>query len=88
MKVQTGQEIVSVRVAIDHDTDGAYALVTRPGSAAERIPLTHRDAVRLMSEAAQAVLVEDGRPVRKSREKISGSLQDEAPPHFIGALGE
>lgn len=76
------------RIAIDHDADGAYAVITRPGAPAERIPITHRDAVRLMSEAAQVVLVEEGRRVRKSREKISGSLRNDVPPHFIGALGE
>ncbi|MFG1332470.1 hypothetical protein V5F41_14650 [Xanthobacter autotrophicus] len=76
------------RIAIDHDADGAYAVITRPGQAAERIQITHRDAVRIMSEAAQVVLVEEGRRVRKSREKISGSLRDDDQPHFIGAQGE
>ena len=76
------------RLSIDWDGDGAYAVLTRPGQAAERIPLTHRDAVRLMSEAAEVVLVEEGRRVRKSDEKISCSLQKDGPPHFIGALGE
>ncbi|MFG1320344.1 hypothetical protein [Xanthobacter autotrophicus] len=47
-----------IRIAIDQDGDGSFALVTRPGAPAERIPITHRDAVRLMSEAAQAVQAE------------------------------
>ncbi|MFG1342582.1 hypothetical protein [Xanthobacter autotrophicus] len=72
------------RIAIDHDADGAYAIVTRPGAPAERIPITHRDAVRLMSEAAQVVLVEEWR--RRTIER--SSIVDAAPPHFIGALGE
>jgi len=48
-----------IRIAIDQDGDGSFALVTRPGAPAERIPITHRDAVRLMSEAAQAVQAEE-----------------------------
>lgn len=47
------------RLTIDHDADGAFAVITRPGQAAEHIPITHRDAVRLMSEAAQAVQAEE-----------------------------
>lgn len=50
-----------IRIAIDQDGDGAFAVITRPGQAAERVELTHRDAVRIMSEAAQVVLVEEGR---------------------------
>ena len=75
------------RIAIDHDADGAYAVITRPGAPAERIPLLHRDAVRLMSEAAGVVLVEEGR--RKSSMQIMHRASaDAAPPHFVGTLGE
>ena len=81
------------RIAIDHDADGAFAIITRPGQAAERVELTHRDAVRLMSEAAQAVLVEDGRRHVRLRTghhspEAGKMIGDATPPHFIGALGE
>lgn len=71
------------RIAIDHDAGGAFAVITRPGAPAEWVELTHRDAVRLMSEAAQVVLVEEGR-----RHAIHHHDHRDAPPHFIGALGE
>lgn len=75
------------RLSIDWDGEGAYAVITRPGQEAERVPLTHRDAVRLMSEAAEVVLVEEGR--RAARYNPSGSDYTEGEaPHFIGALGE
>ncbi|MFG1389098.1 hypothetical protein [Xanthobacter versatilis] len=73
------------RIAIDHDADGAFAVITRPGQAAERVELTHRDAVRLMSEAAQVVLVEER---RRKMTLVRTDGHSEAPPHFIGALGE
>lgn len=73
-----------IRIAIDQDGDGSFALVTRPGAPAERIPITHRDAVRLMREAAQLVLVEEGRRQWHVLERG----KSEAQPHFIGALGE
>ncbi|MFG1371470.1 hypothetical protein V5F32_04770 [Xanthobacter oligotrophicus] len=75
------------RLAIDHDADGAYAVITRPGAPAERIPITHRDAVRLMSEAAQVVLVEEGRR-QSNMQIVHRASADAAPPHFVGALGE
>lgn len=73
------------RLSIDWDGEGAFAVITRPGQAAERIPLTHRDAVRLMSEAAQAVLMEGGRR-QMSLVQTEGHSND--TPHFIGVLGE
>ena len=76
-----------IRIAIDQDGDGSFALVTRPGAPAERIPITHRDAVRLMSEAAQVVLVEEGRR-QSNMQIVHRASADAAPPHFIGALGE
>lgn len=76
-----------IRIAIDHDADGAFAVITRPGQAAERIPITHRDAVRLMSEAAQVVLVEEGRR-QSNMQIVHRASADAAPSHFIGALGE
>lgn len=78
------------RIAIDWDADGAYALITRPGAAAEHIPLSHRDAVRLMSEAAQAVLLQDRLFASRNMTPSAASCEGDylAPPHFIGALGE
>ena len=67
-------------VSIDHDGDGAYVRITRPGRAAEIVPLTHRAAVRLMSEAAAVVLAQD-------REQTADA-PEEAPEPAIGMLGE
>lgn len=72
------------RVAIDHDGDGAYVRITRPGQAAEIVPLTHRAAVRLMSEAAEVVLAVD-RERRGVRDRVTA---EDAPEPAIGMLGE
>jgi hypothetical protein len=72
------------RAFIDWDGDGAFAVISRPGQAAEVVRLAHRDAVRLMSEAAGAVLVEEGR----RKHTIHHHDHGDAPPHFIGVLGE
>lgn len=83
MRVQTEPESGSVtRIAIDWDQDGAYALVTRPGEAAERIPLSHRDAVRLMVEAGQVVLV------KGSRRKYNARAEDytEVQPNYLDQI--
>lgn len=70
------------RIAIDHDADGAYAVITRPGAAAEVIRLP--DIARVATEALQAELAMRGRmvviPARWPR--------DDVPEHFIGAQGE
>ncbi|MFG1276539.1 hypothetical protein [Xanthobacter autotrophicus] len=71
-----------IRIAIDQDKDGSFALVTRPGAPAERIPITHRDAVRLMSEAAQVVLVEEGR----RKHPLHHHDHRDAPPHFLDQI--
>jgi len=83
LKVQTGKHNPSVpRLAIDWDQDGAYAVLTRPGQAAEVIRLP--DVDRVATEAMVAALATRGRvvvrPARWPRE--------DGPEHFIGALGE
>lgn len=80
------QHTTPTHIAIDHDADGAFAVITRPGAPAERVELTHQSVGRLAAAAMEAWLA--GEAARKSREKISGSLHDATPPHFIGAMGE
>lgn len=83
MKLQTKSGNPSVRIALDYDADGAFVILTRFGAAAERIPLSHRDAVRIMIEAAQVVLTGTG--VRRSGVKESLTTDK---PHLIGTFGE
>lgn len=84
MKLQTKSGNPSVRVALDYDADGAFVILTRFGAAAERIPLSHRDAVRIMSEVAQVVLV------KETRRKYNARYEDytEVQANFIGTFGE
>lgn len=67
------------RIAIDWDDDGAFAIITRPGVAAEVVRLAHREVILLMQQAAGAVLAESRRPV---------PVEDDAPGPAIGMLGE
>lgn len=70
------------RLSIDHDADGAYAVITRPGQAAEVVRLP--DVDRTATEAMAAALAMRGRVVVRPARWPAES----APPHFIGALGE
>lgn len=88
------------RLTIDWDADGAYAVITRPGQAAEVVRLP--DVDRTATEAMTAALAMRGKVVvRPARWPHSGCevavatrsenhpvLSTDAPPHFIGALGE
>lgn len=80
------------RIAIDHDADGAFAVITRPGQAAERVELTHQAVGQLAAAAMEAWLVEErarGRIGAGHHSPEAGKMVgDAAPPHFIGALGE
>lgn len=70
------------RLSIDWDGDGAYAVITRLGQAAEVVRLA--DVDRLAAEAMTAALAMRGRVVvRPSRWP-----RDDGPEHFIGAMGE
>lgn len=92
MKVQTEKHDPSVtRIAIDYDADGAYAVITRPGQAAELIRLP--DVDRVATEAMVAALAMRGQGVVILKARWPTSLQktqrsDDGPPEFIGARGE
>lgn len=73
------------RLSIDHDADGAYAVITRPGQAAERVDLTHAAVARLAAGAMGAWLAEDG---RRKGVALTEPPADDVPEHFIGDLGE
>lgn len=74
------------RLSIDHDADGAYAVITRPGQAAERVDLTHAAVARLAAGAMGAWLAEEA--ARKMTLGLSEGHSDDAPVPFIGDLGE
>lgn len=71
------------RIAIDHDADGAFAVITRPGQAAERVELTHQAVGRLAAAAMEAWLVEE----RVRRRRLSSGDED-ALLSFVGSFGE
>ena len=80
------------RISIDHDADGAFAVITRPGQAAERVELTHQAVARLATAAMEAWLAEERergrlRTVHHSPE-VGKMIGEADPPHFIGTLGE
>lgn len=75
------------RLSIDHDADGAYAIITRPGQAAERVELTHAAVARLAAGAMGAWLAEEAARGRAVVTPARWPAED-APAHFIGALGE
>lgn len=70
------------RLSIDWDGDGAFAVITRPGQAAEVVRLP--DVDRTAAEAMTAALEMRGRVV-VTRARWPG---EDVPAPFIGALGE
>ena len=82
------------RVFVDSDAAGAFLSITRPGAPSEEVRLSESDVVKLMQEAAQAWL-RTGRQVKVTPARwpdhsagAGNMIADDAPPHFIGAMGE
>ena len=73
---------MTARLTIDWDGDGAFAVITRPGQAAEVVRLP--DVDRLVTEAMTAALAMRGRVVVRPA-RWPG---EDVPAPFIGALGE
>lgn len=80
------------RLTIDWDADGAYAVITRTGQAAEVVRLP--DVDRTATEAMTAALAMRGRvvvrPARWPDHSPGGGkmIADDPPAPFIGEMGE
>lgn len=80
------------RLRFDWDADGAFASLTRPGTAAELVRLTPQEVDTLLRDLLDAALAQRGRvvvrPVRWPSNMQNTLIADDAPVPQIGRFGE
>lgn len=73
---------------IDWDADGTFAVLTRPGAAAEVIRMSPADEERILVGLLEAMLARRGKVIVRPAVRPRLDDLDVLPSHFIGSFDE